>query len=385
MQSHIEARDHPEYYVIYTFEVVNVDDNCNAIGNDTFTKTYAADLAYDESGTLSVSVSFNQSQQQAGTQTLVCIFGSYVQINGTTEAVNFSCTAQDRCVVAVDFADPGDVPLFPLYREEANNNFPCMWSWIPGWNESSRFADEESMLMNITYFYENNGTVFPPPEGNEDWYLGNLSFELGFNGRIDSSTKNFVVGNDTVNWSIDPATNVSEGLAYCDYYINPHGAEKPRHVRFRLRLWASEPSNKPKIGDGQEIWRPGDKQAGEIEAYVKARNSSDIPPKDGNISVNGWYWATNLVTIGVQLSNYANYKIHVDPNANQSVTGGGSYYWKFSCAYQNETSNDISVSYTNQSGITTVKPDISNVLSVTNGIIYSFAGDCGNTRIEFVV
>jgi hypothetical protein len=142
---------HPEYYVKFALSVYNVDDNNTEIGNDTFIKTYNTMTSYDESGTLTVALEFSQQQQQAGSQTLVCYLDAYIRINDTVEAKNFTSWADDRCVVAIDFSDPGDQPLFPTYREEANENFPSMFSYINGWDLSARFSDEDDMLNNQTF------------------------------------------------------------------------------------------------------------------------------------------------------------------------------------------------------------------------------------------
>ena len=376
-------RNHPEYYVIFTFEVINVDDNCNAIGNDTFSKTYNANTDYDESGTLSVALSFTQQQQQAGFQALVCILGAYVQINNTVEAVNFSCIAQDRCVVAVDFDDPPRLPPFSKYRDDANDDFPSMWSWIDGWNEGGKFSDEDDMLNNQPYFVVTNGTL-PQPDGNDKWHIGNLTLEEGYFGLLKLDECSFTVIGNTTNWSLN-ANDTAVGVSYCNYTVEADGLIK-QNIRLRILLDASEEPNYTPVAFGGERWKPsyGYGPHG-IKAYTAASNGSD-KDHDGNISIDGWIWAANLNIFSVHLSDYDVFNIHIDSNANQTSGGSSSsYYWKYSCAYQNQTSDSLPVSSSNQSGITTVRPDISNVLSLTNGNVYSFAADRGDTRIEFVV
>jgi len=219
---------HPEYYVLICMVIYNIDDNNNEIGNDTFTKTYNANTPYDESGTLSVAVSFTQQQQQAGSQTLVCYMSACAMINDTTEAKNFTSWGHDRCVIAVDFTDPTQ-PLFPTYREEANENFPSMWSYCEGWDEGGRFTNEDDMLQNLT-FYTVKGNA--GDESSYSWKIGVLDFHFAiFGGMNDETIFNGMNYKKTMKWDAQGKI-VVEIFSTIDYY--KHNAILP--ISYQIQI-----------------------------------------------------------------------------------------------------------------------------------------------------
>ena len=369
--------NHPEYYVIFTFEVINVDDNCNEIGNSSVEKTYLADTLYDESGTLSVNLQFSQEQKDEGSQTLVCVLGAYVQVRNSPEANNFSCLAQDRCVVGVEFTST-EGPDFSLFRDEANDDFPSMWSWIDGWEEGGKFNDQDDMLNTLTFFAigKNNSN---PQQNNSDWYLGNISLWTTRLGRLMKN--GFTVGNETVNWSLD-ANDFAKGKAFFEHGdIFQSGVKID--VYLRMVIWPKEPilPDKYIMCYGGKKWEHGD-GAGYVAGNVTAHNSSD-EDHDGDIEVNGFIWGRTLNIRAVQLDKVGDYRIIIDSNATQDTGTGGSYYWEESCAYQNLTSSSISVDSSCQGGVTTIEVDISDILDSSDEGIYSFAADRGDTIIEF--
>lgn len=111
----IGAGNHPEYFVIFSLLVFNVDHNNTEIGNDTFSKTYTARNYYSESGNLSVAIEFTPQQMAVGSQTLVCYLNTHIQINYTVEAVNFSSMADDRSVIAVEFSSGNTTAIFSIH------------------------------------------------------------------------------------------------------------------------------------------------------------------------------------------------------------------------------------------------------------------------------
>jgi hypothetical protein len=363
----IAAGDHPEYYVLICMVIYNVDDNNSEMGNDTFSKTYTAGLGYDESGTLSVAVEFTQQQQQAGSQTLVCYVSACARINDTTEAKNFTSWGHDRCIVAVDFSDPGDQPLFPTYRKKANEDFPNIWSWINGWDESSRFANEDDMLESQTYFTAGGNGA----DESYSWKIGEFDLHLYLGGGVSGSFKN---RQRYPHMKFD-----SSGLLYVDSYApityTDHGAILPATLTNYVLTHEGQGSASSRTYMPQTGQYPDD----EIGVDFKI-DEDDDEGSDNKINVWGFAWAarpTAVVIWGLL------YQIQIDEGttSSQSVNGVSGLYWEESCAYFNYT-HSLSVSSSTQSGITTVTVDISDVLDSDDEFIYTFAGENGDERIQ---
>ncbi len=107
--------------------------------------------------------------------TLVCYLNAAVKINNTDEAVNFTTWGQDRCVIGVLFSSGSSFLPYSRFRVEANDNFPNIWSWLPGWNESNRFDNEENMLESQTFF-----SISGNEQSEEsDWHLGEYDITMG--------------------------------------------------------------------------------------------------------------------------------------------------------------------------------------------------------------
>ncbi|UCF49314.1 MAG: hypothetical protein JSU91_06080 [Thermoplasmatales archaeon] len=373
----IAAGDHPEYYIVYTLEVFNIDDNCSEIGNDTFLKTYTSGFGYDESGTLSVAIEFTQQQQQAGSQTLVCILGAYVRINDTIEVVNFTFIAQDRCIVGVDFTDPGDQPLFPIYREEANNNFPSMWSWIKGWADNSRFTSEDDMLNTQTFIKTGmDCTHTDGTYGNPDWDLGNITVRL----QKTRGKAWFSIDDVAVNWKKNEGSSWLQGRTYINWSINDPPPEGHSPVLFRYTL-----DYEPHHEDGESattfwgpnnIWFDLQDTEGEVDDEISVKDLDS----DDEVSIAGDIW---VVSKGLYFHrNLVGYTINIVSGTVTSSPGEQiEYFWEESCAYQND-SYAVSVTNSTSNGITTIDADISNVLTANNEeFVYTFAADRGDTRI----
>ena len=108
--------------------------------------------------------------------TLVCYLNAAVKINNTEEAVNFTTWGQDRCIVGVLFDPDSSFEPYSHFRVEANDNFPNIWSWLPGWNESGRFDNEQDMLESQTFFYVSGNEV----SGDIDWHIGEFDITIDF-------------------------------------------------------------------------------------------------------------------------------------------------------------------------------------------------------------
>ena len=374
-------RNHPEYYVLFCFAIYNADDECKEIGNISRSKTYNANMDYDESGTLSVAISFTQQQQSMGSQTLVCWLGAFVRINGTTEAKNFSCIAQERCVVAVDFETPDGQPNFVTYRDEANREFPHHWAWRDGWSESSRFADEDDMLNTQTGFSVGNQNI-QQQQYNHTWFMGNVSV------RIPSIRWHYIIFKDFEIDQLIRDWSIGEN-EYIDGYVNfnytiVNNRSIPVPIWFTIKVVATEPIIDEVIGRLNHLWFYENIPSGlgHILGYVTAYN--DTRGSDDYINVNGRVWAGTILPITFKLSKYGSYQIHINNSVNQDIPSSSSnIYWESSVVYSNLTSTSISVDSTTQAGVTTVDVDISDILSSDDECIYSYSADRGDMRVEF--
>lgn len=375
---------HPEYYVIFSLGVYNIEEPMKEMGNATFRKTYNQNVDYDESGTLSVALEFSQQEMQKESNTLVCFLGACIRINNTFEATNFSSAAQDRCVVAVEFTCSGVPPPFFVYREEANNQFPSMWSWIDGWDEEERFTDENDMLNSQTFFkFGTENITYQPQE--EAWQLGNISF---FVKNIGTLITSYEVTNSMVTWIANETTGWINGYSFMNYSVYC-GARKPK-ILMRYVLWSTEVFDIATIKPGSKTWKYGDNPNGFMYANISTHVSYD-KNDDGNISMSGIVWGTPvygiimLPSLPVWLKSYS-YKVNYTYEGNSSFNyeGDDDYCWKESCAYQVGSFNP-DVSSTESQGITTVEANIYEVMqSSTDGeIIYTFGGDNQDVLVEF--
>ncbi len=378
----IAAGDHPEYYVVFCMAVFNADDDCKEIGNDSFSKSYTAGLSYDESGTLSVALEFSQQQQQAGSQTLVCYIGAFARINDTNEAVNFSCIANDRCVVGVDFSDPGDQPLFPSYRSEANNEYPNHMAWIDGWDESSRFVDEDDMLNTQTGFSVGTGSTSQQQQYDHMWYMANFTARLPSNDWWYLIRKDFETEQIIRDWSLHTDNNV-HGVVNFNFTID-NAWDIPGFVWFFIKLKATEPTPSEVLRRIWSTWNYDDAPNGQGNIYKDIKAHNDTRGNDDYINIDGKIWAGTIIPVIWKLKDYGNYRIHINASVNQTwPTSADDSYWESSVAYYNLTTSSFSVSSSTQSGVTTVSVDISDVLDASNECICSFAADRGDMRVDF--
>jgi len=364
---------HPEYYVLFGIVIYNVDDNCNEVGNDTFTKTYTENLSYSENGTLSVDVEFTQDQQRAGAQTLVCYISAWIQINDTTEAKNFTCWAQDRSTLAVDFVTPQTEPDFSIYREEANDDFPNMWSWIDGWDEGGKFDNEDDMLENQTYF-ELSGN--PTDESSYDWKIGELDITCKSYGRM---LFDFTEMNQQPHMKFDLMGDLYVN-SYATISYTVQGAFLPIVASRYVIIHEGQGS----ISSLRYATRVGIYDDDEIASRFMIDEDDDLG-SDNKIDIWGYVWAARPLTVMFEEleSGATGYQIQIDQGVGSTQSAGdiGGYFWKDSCAYFNET-HSVSVTSTSSAGITTVDVDISNVLQCDDEFVYIFAGENGDTRIQ---
>lgn len=369
----IEGR-RPEYYVIFSLVIYNTDDECKEVGNDSFSKSYDTEVPYDESGTLSVYVQFTEQQQQAKAQILVCYLSSIVKINDTAESENFTVWADDRSIVPVEFnIGEGEPPPFSIYTGKANEIFPSMWSWIPGW--PIQLGSEENMLNTQTFFKAGtDGSQTSGSYDNPDWDLGDIDINLTkWSGDV-----NFTKGNESINWSKIPGSSWLKGRTFIDWKVwdSPPVWHLPMLIRYRLMYENTEPATT--LFGPIDIWFWWGPDIGQVDDEITVKDLSN--PPDDVVDINGRLWVRTIgVRFHVLLSGYT---INiVNGTASGTVGEQVEYFWEEECAYQND-SYAVSVTNSTLGAITTIDADISNVLAANNEYIYTFAADNGDTRIE---
>jgi hypothetical protein len=365
---------HPEYYVVYTFSLINVDNNCTEIGNKTHSQTVQANSSSVSGGALTIPYQFNSSEQRQGHQKIVCMLGAFLQINNTREARNFSSFASDRCIVLVSFPGVQIPRSFSYYRNESNWEFPRMWSWINGWQNHYNNASE--MLEKQTFFLVGSNEFSASQNPNGLWKMGNFTFEVTRLGLL--RFPKWTPMNLSVNWSV--ANGIIQGpvaiyYGITDIWGNHHGSIVMRAILIGKKRVVY-------MGSGKKEWNFGDNPTGRFLFNIACVPADEDP--NGNVQVGGWVYATHVNPIWVNL-NWYGYYIHVVQNGNQGAAGGGTaYYWKDNCAYLNMTSQSLSVSSSMMFGITTVSANIDYALQHNDQSIYSFKGDRGDTQIKFI-
>jgi hypothetical protein len=156
----------------------------------------------------------------------------------------------------------------------------------------------------------------------------------------------------------------------------PYGPFDLRYFLFRENLL-------PAIQFPLFEWRDGDDTVGYLSRTLQAHVNDDwIGGGDGYVDLGGWIWVKS--PRHQLVAGLLGYKIEI--LGTQSGSGSGTesdHYWEGSCAYLNE-SYSVAVDSNTASGITTVEFDITEVLQSewTDEIVYTYAGERGDTRIE---
>lgn len=382
----IDSTDHPEYFLQYTLSVYNIDDDGEEIGSDIFSKSYIADRAYDESGTLIADIEFDEGfMQEYDEATLFCHLDAFVQLNSSEEAINFTTWAQDRSIVGVSFdSESGEEP-FSRFINEANDDWPPMWSWIGGWNESSRFDDEDDMLNTQTFCKVGSESTYPSGSSGT-WDISEFQVSRS-SGLVWSSN---LFGVDT------------------EYTIDPDNGDLQEDVKFDLKIMTT---GKPPVlvlaryvlfheGTGDLFDRLANR-FGNLFVWTAISQSNPWPLKDiieahvdddlnsdDKVDITGKIWAAGRG--GYTRIRLAPYDLKIEIGNGQGAYSASSeestYYWESSCAYENGT-YDTEVDSSTSLGITTVDVDITEALESTTEteFVYTFRGDRGDTRINIKV
>lgn len=369
----IEVGNHPEYYVIFSFVIFNVDDGNKEIGNDTFSKSYDPIAPYLESGTLSAYIQFTQQQQQVGLQTLVCYLSAKVQINDTFEAENFTVWADDRAVIGVEFnSGEGPPGSFSTYTNRANEFFPDMWSWMPGWEAEFMSADE--MLNGQSVLVGGAKKIF----GNEDWHLGDISLTTYRDGTLED----IIIDNIQymVNWSNESGSQWIYGNTSMYYDVDADGQHDCDDILFiqNLKGYNNVSKKNMVISWGSQLWKW---EHTDWYGYINATASLKT-----TWAIDGYVDCTNKVTIWNGHELYVNITTGLQINVSEDGTGNGPHStgtgvgWADECAVVND-SYTISLSKDTFGSVTTVTGDISNGLARSNEIVYTHAADNGEIKI----
>lgn len=362
------GNNHPEYYVIFALLVINADDNEITLGGDVFEKTYNSDTSYDESGSLSCNINLSSELQAQGDQTIVCDLGTFIKINDTIEAENFSIWSHDRCVLGVDSEEPRGESFEPFITESNEKSEP-FWAYLAGW--SSVFQDEDEML--------NSQTVIIPGEDVDNdniWDIGTINVVWDSqNGGFPNT--NWQVNEDEITW---PWYNQYwvEGPGKFHWTVYDHSCwDPPLLIKVKLKTCLPDTPNK-NAGGGKVIWFDCMKDnSGTRSFIVTCEKSVDQEPYDE--------FALKVVSsvINVRLESKtittSGYMLYVDNDATPPGSTDDGVNWYYKLAYLDGTYNPV------LSGTNEINLDITNAITLPNQFLYLYAGDTGDTTITLTI
>jgi hypothetical protein len=373
----IDSRDHPEYCVLFTLAAYDIEDDNKQMANDTKMKTYAADTTYDESGTLSISLSYDAEFRETNDEaTVVCYLSACIKINDTEEAVNFTSWGQDRCTIGVSFDSSQAEEPFTRFRNESNSEFPNIWSYLPGWNESSRFDDEADMLETQTFFRTSNSEQ---TLSSTNWDIGNFDIYLRAWGGLSGTS--FIQENKSINdqWDDEDKLDLN---TYADIHYTRDGAFMPAVMCRYALIPEGQGSIFDRIYKSEIGYHPDD----EIGVAFTIPKSDDMIPTDV-LDLGGWAWVVRPQGQYMKLFAVSDkYTINIvsGTGSSETLNSENGFYWEDSCAYFNKTFS-LSVSNSKSLGITTVSVDISDMLDDNDECVYTYAGEVGDERIQITV
>jgi hypothetical protein len=383
----ISQSSHPEYFVRFGLTVYNVErDNSTAtntteLGNTSVLETYSANNQHTDSGTLSVFVSFDRYYREEYNETsMICYLQAWVTINDTEDATNFTVCADDRSVMGVSFETGSSEQPFARFVDLANDNFPNMFSWINGWNESSRFEDEDDMLNTQTFFEIGSDNSQYQPQSNDPWYLGTWS--VYYDNLRGKRLPIYTVNQTEKDWEED------DGMVYGEVYMNysitgtPHSGDWLRFM-FRIRDDSFGVGGFYWIERFRKRWEYGDDNSD----YLGGLITIDDYDEDGEIPINGYSWVYGFLYFWPHWLTGDNYKINIVGSGGNSAGGSGNveaYTWEENCVYENN-SYQASVSSSKSGGITTVVANLYDILTTgSEERVYVFSGDSGDIRVNLI-
>lgn len=365
----IQTTYHPAYNVEFTLVACNVDDNCSSMGMDHVVIDYDEDTKYNDSGQLTLNIQLDQDFIKNNTEaTLVCYLNAAVKINNTVEAVNFTTWAQDRCVVGIVLDDETSEQPYSRFITEANDNYPNIWSWQTGWDQSSRFSDEDDMLETQTFFY-----ISGNQNGQQgDWKIGQFEIYME-RGKYNVQTQHLGLTHG-VEFSPSGQKNVNPYWTVVFHYTNG--------PRISFNRMALTHQNISQIKVSNRIWYPYDGDMG-IGFTITEDDLVSTFLGQPALYFSGFAWSIGrylpptLVPIERVL-----YKTGNTGSTGSLTFSESGYYWEGSCGYFNSTFS-LGVDSLTHFGITTVDCDISAVLLAEGEqYVYTYAADVGDTQIE---
>jgi hypothetical protein len=359
----IETECHPDYCVMFSLMAYNIDDNNSEMDTNYSEVNYDADTKYNDDGQLRLSIQFDQKFLENNTEaTLVCYLNAAVKINNTEEAVNFTTWGQDRCIVGVLFNPNSSFEPYSHFREEGNDNFPNIWSWLPEWNESSRFDDEQDMLENQTFFYVSGNEQ--SEEG--DWHFGEFDITMG-PGFQYVAQFNYLSPIYHLQFDNEGKQNVNPCISLDYSYLG--GPELSLNRIYVIHEGDSTIYHDHAQYDETDMGTP-----------MVLHDYHDVNSNDRIwFAIQAWSWGvlghTRITLPGL---------VVIDEGVGSLQPSGspvGGYYWMDRCGYYN-TTYTLDVDSSTNFGITTIDCDISDILLDNGQYIYTYAGDVGDTQIE---
>jgi hypothetical protein len=368
----IQTETHPEYCIMFSLLVFNVDDNNTELGNNSTMKTYNAGETYEEEGVLSAAIQFDEGFLQTYDEaTVVCILNALVRINNTEKAVNFTTWAMDRCVIGVGLDEEISEQPFSRFRTEANANFSTPFAWPNGWDQGNRFDDEEDMLNTITYAQVGQSTS--SPSGDYNWNLGSLSVEFKPRGQMEKPNWSPNLDTMVCNWDAYDKITLNTYINYQISGDDPFYSWVKLSYRLRADLFGTvRESEKKYLGVGDNSF---------ISNNFQIPKSEDLQPYD-TIWLIGKLW---VIRPHRWYFPWLCYEVEIDENAGNSpeLIEGETCYWEDSVAYCN-SSYKVNAANLTLFGITTVSLNITEVLQseVDSELVFTYAADRGEERIE---
>ena len=370
------GNNHPEYLIVFMMGVYNVVNN-TFLGSDQVYESYDENTISVDSGALGIEIEFTPEEIRNGEATLVALFEVQVRINDTSEAKNFTSIAHDRCIIGVDFVGPVGLSFAP-FVENANDMMPPFWSYIPDWEVA--FASDESEMMNETTILFGDLRETHQSSGssvNPTWHFGHI--EVIHEDPEDEPDITVSEEDDHITWTLNYPwgnPNSAVGLTRVSYEFDTwHPIFNPFPHPFCLMGFILRYSNTAIFAlklFWWHGWKPHQKSIYDLSQALDGW----IDEEDNNI-----YFVAGRVAIlyGIRYRqiDISDYYLHIDDSDNNDDVGSPSYDWSWRsyCAYQKiDTSLVGSV----------VKGNIAGLLKSENFVVYTYAGDNGETTVELI-
>jgi len=367
----IQTEKHPAYNVEFTLVICNVDDNLSAMGVDYAVIDCDEDTKYNDRGQLTLNIEFDPPFLSTHDEaTLVCYLNAAVKINNTVEAINFTTWAQDRCVVGIVLDGETSEQPYSRFITEANNNYPNIWSWQTGWDQSSRFSDEDDMLETQTFFH-----ISGNQNGQQgDWKIGQFDIYMQ-RGKYQVNHQHCALPYP-VNFPQSDPIQINPYWSVNFYYTSG--------PRFSLNRLILTHENTADYKRSNLLFYPRDED-GDMGVSFTISEDDLVNSWFGYPALyfSGYVWSLGFyLPPTLKLIERVLYKNGNTGSQGSLTFSESGYYWEGSCGYFNSTFS-LDVDSSTYLGITTVDCDISAVLLAEGEqYVYTYAADVGETQIE---